>query len=202
MKKIFIIGGMGAGKSSAAKALIDCGLSYIDLDHIGHEIHTWDIVKEELVESFGADIIDETGSVNRRLLAQRAFSDQEHTRMLNHITMPRIEDAFMEHLDEYEAKGCKAVVVECSVFKDRLNSMAHHADIIVAVVAPLEQRINRAVRSGFEEEDVRARIAQQITDAERVEEADVVFNNNKTPEVLYTSVQEWWKENSPQILNA
>ncbi len=199
MKKIFIIGGMGAGKSSAARALTDCNLPYIDLDHIGHEIHSWDIVKEELAASFGEDVIEE-GVVNRRLLAQRAFSDEDHTRMLNRITMPRIEDAFMQHLDEFENKGADAIVVECSVFKDRLNSMAHHADIIVAVVAPLEQRIQRAVKSGFCEEDVRLRIAQQITDAERVEEADVVFNNNKTPDDLYETVKEWWETHRFEIL--
>ena len=194
MEKIFIIGGMGAGKSTARKALVDQGLEYIDLDKIGHEIHSWQVVKDDLVEAFGADVLDEEGNVNRKTLAQKAFKSPAETRKLNRITMPRIEDAFMTKLDELEKDGCEAVVVEYSVFKSRSMSVADVADIIIAVLAPLDVRIERAVASGFEEKDVRRRIAQQITDAERIERADVVFNNDGTKEELYNKVVNWWNE--------
>ena len=47
---------------------------------------------------------------------------------------------------------------------------------------------------GFPEEDVRARIARQITDADRIEASDVVFNNDGTPEELRNEVISWWNE--------
>ena len=194
MEKIFIIGGMGAGKSTARKALVDQGLEFLDLDKIGHEIHSWQVVKDDLVAAFGEDVLDEEGKVNRPVLARKAFKTPADTRKLNRITMPRIEDAFTMKLDELEAAGCEAVVVEYSVFKSRSMSVADLADIIIAVVAPLEMRIERAVASGFDEQDVRRRIAQQITDAERIERADVVFNNNGTKEELYNQVVAWWNE--------
>ena len=194
MEKIFIIGGMGAGKSTARKALVDQGLDYIDLDKIGHEIHSWQVVKDDLVDAFGTDVLDEDGNVNRRVLAAKAFKTPADTRKLNRITLPRIEDAFMTRLEELEASGCEAVVVEHSVFKSRSMSMADLADIIIAVLAPLEVRIERAVASGFDEKDVRRRIAQQITDAERIERADVVFNNDGTKEELYNKVVSWWHD--------
>ena len=194
MEKIFVIGGMGAGKSTARKALVDQGLEYIDLDQIGHEIHHWEIVKEDLVEAFGEDVLDENGEVNRPALARKAFVSPAETRKLNRITQPRIEDAFTTKLDELEAAGCPAVVVEYSVFKSRQMSLAYLADIVIAVLAPLDLRIERAVASGFEESDVRRRIAQQITDAERIEQADVVFNNDGTKEELYNQVISWWNE--------
>ena len=68
------------------------------------------------------------------------------------------------------------------------------ADVIIAILAPLDVRIQRAVASGFDEQDVRRRIAQQITDAERIERADVVFNNDSTKEELYNEVVNWWNE--------
>ena len=197
MEKIFVIGGMGAGKSTATKALVDQGLEYIDLDKIGHEIHSWQVVKDDLVEAFGDDVLDADGNVDRRALAAKAFKTPADTRKLNRITLPRIEDAFMTRLGELEAAGCEAVVVENSVFKSRAMSMADLADIIIAVLAPLEVRIERAVASGFDEADVRRRIAQQITDAERIERADVVFNNDGTKEELYNKVVTWWRGRVP-----
>ena len=164
MEKIFIIGGMGAGKSTARQALVDQGLEYIDLDKIGHEIHHWDIVKEDLVETFGEDVLDENGEVNRKVLARKAFVSPAETRKLNRITQPRIEDAFTTRLDELKAAGCPAVVVEYSIFKRRENSLAYLADVVIAILAPLETRIERAVAAGWDEADVRRRIAQQITD--------------------------------------
>lgn len=194
MEKIFVIGGMGAGKSTARQALVDQGLEYLDLDKIGHEIHHWEVVKEDLAATFGEDVLDEHGEVNRKALARKAFATPADTRKLNRITQPRIEDAFTTRLDELEAKGCPAVVVEYSVFRSRQMSLAYLADIVIAVLAPLETRIERAVASGFEEQDVRRRIAQQITDAERIEQADVVFNNDGTKEELYNKVVTWWNE--------
>ena len=80
------------------------------------------------------------------------------------------------------------------MFRNRQSSLAYGADVVIAVLAPLEVRIERAVASGFTEEDVRARIARQITDADRIEAADVVFDNDGTPEELRNEVLAWWNE--------
>lgn len=194
MKKLFIIGGMGAGKSTATRALVEQGLEYIDLDLVGHEVLKWDTVKEELRETFGDEIFGEDGEVDRRALAAKAFVSPAETRKLNRISMPRIEDAYTSRLAELEAAGCEAVVVEYSVFKNRASSLAYSADVVIAVLAPLEMRIQRAVNFGFDEADVRRRIAQQITDADRIEAADVVFNNDSTPDELRNEVLAWWSE--------
>ena len=180
MKKLFIIGGMGAGKSTARKALVEQGLPNIDLDQVGHDVLLWDTVKSELVETFGEDILGADGELNR-------------------ITLPRIEEAFTDRVAELEAEGHKAVVVEHSVFKNRQTSLAYDADVVIAVLAPIDLRIERAVKSGWDETDVRRRIAQQITDADRIEASDVVFNNDGTPEEMRNKVLAWWGEYSKDL---
>ena len=194
MKKLFIIGGMGPGKSTARKVLAEQGVPLIDLDKVGHDVLEWDTVKDDLVEAFGADILGPDGRVVRSKVAAKAFTTPAETRKLNRISMPRIEESFTDQLDELEREGNKAVVVEYSVFKNRQTSMANGADVVIAVLAPLDARIERAVKSGWDEADVRNRIARQISDAERIEQADVVFNNDGTPEQLREKVIAWWTE--------
>ena len=185
---------MGAGKSTATRALASQGLPVIDLDEVGHEILTWDTVKEELAEAFGDDIFNDAGEVKRRALAAKAFTSPADTRKLNRITMPRIEEEYTNILTELEKQGNKAVVVEYSVFKNREMSLAYTADVVIAVLAPIEMRVARAVASGWDEDDVRRRIARQITDADRAEAADVVFNNDGTCADLESKVLAWWNE--------
>lgn len=194
MKKLFIIGGMGAGKSTARKVLVEQGVPYIDLDKVGHDVLLWPMVKEELIETFGEDILGEDGEVNRSSLAAKAFVNAAETRKLNRITLPRIEEAYTDQVAELTKEGHPAVVVEYSVFKNRTSSLAYDADVVLAVLAPIDQRIERAVKSGWEEEDVRRRIAQQITDADRIEAADVVFNNAGSPEEIRNEVLAWWND--------
>ena len=78
MKKLFIIGGMGAGKSTARKALVEQGLPNIDLDQVGHDVLLWDTVKSELVETFGEDILGADGEIDRVRESRRDAQAQPH----------------------------------------------------------------------------------------------------------------------------
>ena len=80
MKNILIIGGMGAGKSSATRALASQGLPIVDLDQLGHVVLTWDSTKEELSRAYGARVFTAQGDVDRAALAAVAFATKEGKR--------------------------------------------------------------------------------------------------------------------------
>ena len=85
------------------------------------------------------------------------------------------------------------------MFRTARRRSAYDADVVIAVLAPIDLRIERAVKSGWDETDVRRRIAQQITDADRIEASDVVFNNDGTPEEMRNKVLAWWGEYSKDL---
>ena len=198
MKNILIIGGMGAGKSSATRALASQGLPVVDLDRLGHVVLTWDFVKKELRDAYGAGVFTAEGEVDRAALAAVAFATKEGTETLNRITQPRIDQALHNELVRLAAEGHTAAVIESSSFTGQAPLVAL-ADYIVVVTAPEELRVARAVAAGWSEADVRARMARQLTDEQRLRFATVSFVNDGAPEHLYEQVISWWNAEKEQL---
>ena len=198
MKNILIIGGMGAGKSSVTSALASQGLPVVDLDRLGHVVLTWDFVKKELRDAYGAGVFTAEGEVDRAALAAVAFATKEGTDTLNRITQPRIDQALHNELARLAAEGRTAAVIESSSFTGQAPLVAL-ADYIVVVTAPEELRVARAVAAGWSEADVRARMARQLTDEQRLRFATVSFVNDGTPEQLYDQVVSWWNAEKEQL---
>ena len=198
MKNILIIGGMGAGKSSVTSALASQGLPVVDLDRLGHVVLTWDFVKKELRDAYGAGVFTAEGEVDRAALAAVAFATKEGTETLNRITQPRIDQALHNELARLAAEGRTAAVIESSSFTGQAPLVAL-ADYIVVVTAPEELRVARAVAAGWSEADLRARMARQLTDEQRLRFATVSFVNDGTPEQLYDQVVSWWNAEKEQL---
>ena len=193
MKKIFVIGGMGSGKSTAVQTLHDLGCSVVDLDVLGHEVLRNPQIKQQLCGAFGEGILDDSGTVNRAALAQRAFANAEATARLNAITRPAIEQAYKAHLAQLEAQGTCVCVVECSAFENRSDAITSTADIVVAVEAPESIRIGRAIQAGWDRADVQRRLKAQLNDEQRKQFADVVLSNEGSQEDFAETVAVWYK---------
>lgn len=189
---IYVIGGIGSGKSSVSRRLAQLGAPVYDLDAAGHEALRLQDVKCALRAAFGTGVFDEAGEVARPRLAQAAFATPEGTAELNRVTTAAIVRLLDEWLARQAAAGERACVVEVSAY-DGPQGRFPAPDETLAVVAPLEARVARAVAKGFSEVDVRARIARQATDDERRAWADAVIVNDGTPEDLDAAVDVWWR---------
>ena len=94
MKKLIgLTGKTGAGKSTVSKYLREKGAYIIDGDVVARQVLEDDKnLLLRLSEAFGG-VLNEDGSLNRKLLASKAFCDEESTKLLNSIIHPAINDA-------------------------------------------------------------------------------------------------------------
>lgn len=193
VRVVYVIGGMGSGKSSFSKALASEGVEVLDLDAVGHRALEDAGVVSKLREAFGPGIFDEAGAIDRKRLAKAAFADSDALLQLNEATTSFIVFEMLAWIEHCAARGCGLCVVEVSAF-DGPGGRFPEPDETVAIVAPLELRVARAVAAGYAEIDVRARIGRQPSDEARAKWADVVFENDGPVEELARKAREWLSE--------
>ncbi|AIG64218.1 dephospho-CoA kinase [Corynebacterium atypicum] len=189
MLTIGLTGGIGSGKSTVARLLAEHGWKVVDADQIAREVVEPDRpALAELAEEFGADIIDAAGGLDRAELARRAFSSAARTDRLNAITHPYIRAETKRQFAAAEKAGEKAVIYDMPLLVELgLNASM---DLVVVVDVAADERVRRLVAArGMDEDDARARIAAQLRDDEWLAAADVVLDNNGSPEELASQVQ-------------
>lgn len=189
MKLIGLTGGIGSGKSTVAQLLLRHGWELVDADQIARDIvEPGQPALAELAQAFGEDILQEDGSLDRGLLASRAFSSREKTAVLNSITHPRINEETQARFDAARQAGADFVVYDMPLLVDKGLHKDMDATIVVDVDA--EERVRRLVAyRGLDEEDARRRIAAQIPDDVRRAAADFIIDNNGPREALGEQVE-------------
>lgn len=78
MLRVGLTGGIGVGKSTVANRLAEHGAVLVDSDKIAREVvepGTEGLAR--LVEEFGPEILAADGSLDRPVLAAKAFADDE-----------------------------------------------------------------------------------------------------------------------------
>ena len=170
-----LVGPSGAGKSTVAKLLEAGGCAVIDCDALTRDPAVYDEnCRNELRAAFGPEIVKE-GALDRRLLAQRAFSTPGGKERLQAITFPRIIARVQELRARAEAQGCPAVVLDApTLFEAGLDRSCAR---ILAVTAPEELRLTRIVqRDHITEAQARLRFSAQKEAAFYTARADFVVD--------------------------
>lgn len=197
MYTVMITGGLGSGKSTLCRLLCERGAVHIDLDAIAHTLlENEPQMIAELVEEFGAQILDEDGAVERSALAAVAFASEEATERMNAITFPYIIREATEYVLNVHCTprtDAPVLVVEVPLLSE-VPEFAALADEVIAVQVPSELRLQRCITRGMDAADALNRIARQPTDAERAALADTVCSNAGSVEELVAWVDAWWSE--------
>ena len=192
---VFLAGGIASGKSSVARELERRGAWRIDLDQVSRAVlEPGSGCLGEIAAEFGDDLVDaQTGSLDRALLARRAFADEHSAALLEKIEMPHIRRMLVRMLEGECCVVTKPAVCVVEVpLLDRLEPLFGLADEIVCVTCPLEVRRVRAICRGMDGADFDRRVANQPTDDYLRAHADTVIDNAGGPSELVDAVATWW----------
>lgn len=188
-----LTGGIGSGKSTVTRWLRQQAgdqLTVVDADEVARDVVAPGCaLLPELQAVFGADIVDDQGALRRSVLAQRAFGSPETTEQLNQIMHPAIRAEIAQRLQHAHTPY---VLLDHPLL---IETGAHElVDQVLVVHADPEVRLQRLVQfRDFDPEDVRQRMQRQLGEQERLDYADVVFDNNGTEVKLQAQVESWWR---------
>jgi len=192
MKIIGLTGGIGSGKSTVAQFLVELGAVVIDADKVGHELLRSPEIHQEVVETFGKQVLDSGGEIDRSKLGKVVFDNPEALEQLNQIIHTGILIVIQGLLDDYRQQGVAVVVLEAALLVETgSTSMADVVWVTVASEPAVLQRIKD--RSGLSEAEILARIRSQASAGERAKYADVIINNDGNLDELRGEVERLWQ---------
>lgn len=179
---IGLTGQTGSGKSTVCKCLEENGFYICSCDEIAKEVRSDAKTALKIADVFGFDIIDENGSVDRKLLAQRAFKDKETIKMLNEIMHPAILSLAFERIKKALENGYEFAVLDAPQLFE--SGAEKNCNLIVSVIADKSERLRRILkRDSLSEEEALRRIGVQFDDEFYTEKSDYVIINNEPGKV-------------------
>lgn len=192
MKLIGLTGGIGTGKSTVSQYLKTKGYEIIDADRIARQVVEPGMpALGRLVDRFGAEILQEDGSLNRRRLAQLAFASPEGKAALDSITHSAIfaciEEQRAQLKRRYGDDPAALAFLDAPLLLE--TGLERMTDQVWVVDVPDDVRMERIrLRDGWTEEEIRARMKNQMERREKLDRADRVIDNSGTVEQLHAQV--------------
>jgi len=186
---IGVTGPTGAGKSALAEVFEQYGCRCVDCDVLSRQaVEPGMPALDRLAQEFGEDVIREDGSLDRALLAQRAFPTPEGREQLNGIVHPAVIALLECAIERYRAEGAAGVAVDAPLLFEA--GLEQRCDAVIAVVAPDQCRLERIMaRDGLSEDAARLRMSAQKPCEYYSERADYTIVNDSTGRRLHEQTQ-------------
>lgn len=186
--RVGLTGGVASGKSTVARLLVEHGAVLIDADVLAREVVARGTPGlAAVVEEFGAEVLTETGELDRPAMGARVFADESARRRLEAIVHPLVYERIAAL--EAEAEAGSLVVHDIPLLVE--NDRAGDFDAVVVVDVPEEVQVDRMVRErGWSPEEARSRMAAQASREQRRAVATHVVDNAGTHDDLRDRVAE------------
>lgn len=193
MKIVGLTGGIGTGKSAAARMLVERGARLIDADALARVVVEPDRPAwQDIVREFGETLLNPDRTLNRERLAALVFADEKLRTRLNQITHPRIGEEMLRLIRQYQDQGARAVVIDAALLLE--SPATRWIKPVIVVMAQEEVKVERVcARDRASREDVLKRIRAQWSDEERAARADYVIENSGDLQSLEEQIEKVWR---------
>lgn len=185
---IGVTGGIGCGKTTFCSILsAKLNAPILDADKISREAMNSDEILTRMCNFFSSDIFDNTGNIDRKKVAQIAFSDETKLKKLNSIIHPYVMKQIRDQITILSDTH-QHVILDVPI---PITDFKLLCDYIITVWADLDIRIKRiSSRSNMTDDEILNRIKKQMSQEEYESLANTVVYNNNSVDVLEEKVCE------------
>lgn len=175
--KVGLTGGIASGKSTIMRNFAELGCVTVDADAIVARLYEpGQAGHAAIVQTYGESVLLPNGEIDRKKLADVAFSRPEEARKLNALIHPIVIAEEARMMREATHGEDAIYIVEATLLLEAGGKQRY--DRIVVVDVDPDVQIARAISRGMTEEEVRRRIAHQMPREERLRQADYVIDNS------------------------
>ena len=169
-----ITGGIGMGKSTTGELLRQRNVPVVDTDIIAREIvEPGEPALNEVVATFGKNVLDAGGRLNRAEVARRVFSNPSLREKLEAILHPRIRERWLAQILAWRTQGHRlAAVIIPLLFETNAQS---ECNLTICTACSAEAQRKRLLARGWNAEQIEQRIAAQWPTAKKMEAADFLI---------------------------
>ncbi|HET7752287.1 MAG TPA: dephospho-CoA kinase [Anaeromyxobacteraceae bacterium] len=184
MRIIGLTGGIGSGKTAFSALLRARGAAVINADRLARDVVApGSPGLAEIVSTFGEEVLDASGGLDRKRMAARVFSDRDARVKLEKIVHPLVRAAMADEVQRLSEAGTPLVLYDVPLLYEA--GRERDVDAVVVVWAPHEAQLARlAARDGLSAAEAEARMAAQLPLDEKARRADFVVVNDGTLEDL------------------
>ena len=200
MKIVGLTGGISSGKSTVSSYLKQLKIPVIDADEVARKVVEPNSQgAREIRKTFGSDVFEEDGSLNRQKLGSLIFSNAENRQKLDDLLQPLIKIMILDEIEEYRQKGENMIVLDLPLlFEKQYEELCEE---IIVVYIPKELQLERLMRRNqYTKQEALSRIDSQLSIEEKRKRATVLLDNQGTIQQLYQQVEQWLVETKNDIL--
>ena len=180
-----LTGGIGCGKTAVSNMFEELGITIVDADIIARQVVAPNTVGlNKIVSYFGNEILLPDGTLNRAVLRERIFANNDDKEWLNELLHPLIRNKILTDLNT--ATSTYVVLVAPLLFE---NSLDKYCNQTLLIDVPNSVQIERTTqRDNVSVEQVKSIIAAQMPREHKQQKADAILNNDRDLALVKTDL--------------
>ncbi len=191
-----LTGNIGSGKSSVARLFKEMGAKVIDTDQVARDVVAPGTPGlQQIIEHFGAGILNADGSLDRLKTAQIVFNDSEALKQLNSIVHPAIRAKLLKAIADYKNNpdAPPLMIIEAPLLIE--TQLYKLVDQVWLVTVNSQTQIQRVIkRDEATAEQVSSRLAAQMPQEDKIPYAHKIIDNSGTHESTLQQVRQIWSD--------